>query len=65
MLGLTLAFVGRLVAHAGAAARRRRAESRLRSAIEKVATTLMLAPVDEELARHKRAREALDRARTG
>ncbi len=65
VLGLTLAFVGRLVANAGAAARRRRAESRLRSAIEKVATTLMLAPVDEELARHKRAREALDRARTG
>ncbi|MCY7372291.1 MAG: 50S ribosome-binding GTPase [Spirochaetaceae bacterium] len=65
VVGLVVAFVGRLVAHAGAAARRRRAESRLRSSIEKVATTLMLAPVDEELARHKRARDALDRARTG
>lgn len=65
LLGLVLAFLGRLVARAGAAARRRRAESRLRSAIETVATTLMLAPVEEELSRHRQAREALDRARTG
>jgi len=65
VLGLALAFVGRLVANAGAAARRRRAESRLRSAIENVATTLMLAPVEDELARHRRAREALERSRTG
>lgn len=65
LLGLGLAFVGRLVADAGATARRRRAESRLGSAIEKVATTLMLSPVEGELARHRRAREALARARTG
>jgi hypothetical protein len=38
---------------------------RLRSAIEEVATSLMLRPVEEELDRHRRAREALDRARTG
>jgi hypothetical protein len=65
LLGLLLAFVGRLAANGGAALRRRRAESRLRSAIEEVATTLMLAPMEEELARHARARAALDRARTG
>jgi len=65
VLGLILAFLGRLVANAGAAARRRRAESRLRAAIEKVATSLMLAPIEGELARHGRAREALERSRTG
>jgi len=65
VLGLLLASVGRLVANAGARARRRQAQARLSSAIEKVATTLMLAPVQEELERHQRARQALDRARTG
>lgn len=65
VLGLLLAWVGRIVARAGAVVRRRRAESRLRAAIEKVATSLMLEPVEDELERHRRAREALDRARTG
>jgi hypothetical protein len=65
VLGLLLAWVGRMVARAGAVVRRRRAESRLRSAIERVATSLMLQPVEDELARHRRAREALERARTG
>jgi predicted GTPase len=65
LLGLLLALLARLVASGGAAVRRRRAESRLRSAIEEVATSLMLAPVEAELDRHRRAREALDRARTG
>ncbi len=65
LLGLLLATVGRTLAAGAAVVRRRRAESRLRSAIEEVATTLMLAPVEAELARHHRAREALDRARTG
>ncbi|MGH8894362.1 MAG: ABC transporter, partial [Actinomycetes bacterium] len=65
LLGLLLALVGRLVASAGAVARRRRAESRMRSAIERVATTLMLAPIEEELDRHHTARVSLDRARTG
>jgi hypothetical protein len=65
LLGLLLALVGRTVAGAGAIARRRRAVWRLRSAIEEVATSLMLRPVEEELDRHRRAREALDRARTG
>lgn len=64
-LGLLLAFLGRLVANGGAVVRRRRAESRLRAAIEQVATSLMLEPIEAELARHQRAREALDRARTG
>jgi predicted GTPase len=65
VLGLLLAFVGRLLVRGGALARRRRAESRLRSAIEQVADELMLRPVEAELARHNRARLALDRARTG
>jgi hypothetical protein len=65
LLGLLLAFVGRLMVRGGALARRRRAESRLRSAIEQVADELMLGPVEAELARHGRARAALDRARTG
>ena len=65
LLGLVLAFVGRLTANAGAVVRRKRAESRLHSAIEDVAVTLMLGPVEEELARHHRARDALERARTG
>jgi hypothetical protein len=46
-------------------ARRKRAESRLRAGIEKVADELMLQPVAAELDRHARARVALDRARTG
>jgi GTP-binding protein EngB required for normal cell division len=65
VLGLLLAFVGRVMVRGGALARRRRAESRLRSAIEQVADELMLGPVEAELARHGRARTALDRARTG
>ena len=64
-LGLLLAALGRLVARGGAVARRRRAESRLRASIEGVADELMLAPVQAELARHARARTALDQARTG
>jgi hypothetical protein len=65
LLGLLLAFVGRLLARGSAVVRRRRAESRLRAAIEQVADELMLGPVEAELARHARARLALDRARTG
>jgi GTP-binding protein EngB required for normal cell division len=64
-LGLLLALVGRAVANGSAVVRRKRAESRLRSAIEKVADELMLAPLESELARHHRARDALERARTG
>jgi plasmid stabilization system protein ParE len=62
LLGLLLAMIGRVIARAGARVRRRRAESRLRTAIESVADPLMIAPVEEELARHRRAREALERA---
>jgi predicted GTPase len=65
LLGLLLAAAGRLLVRAGAVARRKRAESRLRAAIEKVADELMLQPVAAELDRHARARVALDRARTG
>ena len=65
LLGLLLAVVGRAVAGAGARVRRARAESRLRAAIEEVADTLMLRPVEGELARHQRARAALERAGTG
>jgi hypothetical protein len=64
-LGLLLALVGRAAANGSAAVRRRRAESRLRAAIDKVADELMLAPLLAELGRHQRAREALERARTG
>jgi GTP-binding protein EngB required for normal cell division len=64
-LGLLLALVGRAVANGSAVVRRKRAESRLRSAIEKVADELMLAPLESEVARHHRARDALERARTG
>ncbi len=65
LLGLLLAAAGRLLVRGGAVARRKRAESRLRAAIEKVADELMLQPVAAELDRHARARVALDRARTG
>ena len=65
VLGLVLAAVGRTLVRGGALTRRRRAERRLRSAIETVADELMLGPVEAELARHQRARLALDRARTG
>lgn len=65
VLGLLIAWLGRLLARGGALARRRRAESRLTDAIERVADELMLGPVSAELARHARARLALDRARTG
>jgi hypothetical protein len=65
LLGLLIGAVGRLLVRAGAVARRRRAEARLRSAIEQVADDRMLRPVAAELERHARARTALDRARTG
>jgi hypothetical protein len=65
LLGLLLAAAGRLLVRGSAVARRRRAESRLRAAIEQVADELMLGPVEAELARHARARLALERARTG
>jgi len=65
VLGLLLALVGRLGARGGAAVRRRRAEARLRSGIETVAAELVVEPVEAELARHARARDALSRAATG
>jgi GTP-binding protein EngB required for normal cell division len=65
LLGLLLAAVGRLLVRGGAVARRKRAESRLRASIERVADELVLMPVAAELERHARARLALERARTG
>lgn len=65
LLGWVLATVGRTLAAGGARLRRNRAETRLRAAIEEVADSLMLGPVAQELARHRRAREALERAGTG
>ena len=65
LLGLLLAAGGRLLVRGGAVSRRRRAESRLRAAIEQVADELMLGPVEAELGRHAQARLALERARTG
>jgi hypothetical protein len=50
------------MARAGAVLRRDRAQSRLRSGIESVAERLVIAPVETELARHERARDALSRA---
>jgi hypothetical protein len=65
VVGLLLAFFGRLASGAGAVRRRHRAESRLRSGIAEVADRLVLAPVEAELARHDVARDAVDRARSG
>jgi hypothetical protein len=65
VLGLLLAAIGRVAVRAGAAARRRRAEARLRAGIGDVADRLVLAPVEAELARHDVARDAVDRARSG
>jgi hypothetical protein len=65
LLGLLLAVVGRAVARGGAVARRRRAEARLRSGIELVARELVVEPVEAELTRHARARDALARAAAG
>jgi hypothetical protein len=62
LLGLLLAFVGRSLARGSAVLRRKRAESRLRAGIESVADTFVIRPVQAELARHERAREALSRA---
>jgi hypothetical protein len=62
LLGLLLAFVGRSLARGSASLRRKRAESRLRAGIESVADTFVIRPVQAELARHERAREALSRA---
>lgn len=58
-LGLLLAFLGRALARGSALARRRRAESRLRSGIEAVADRLVIEPIEAELQRYARARDAL------
>jgi GTP-binding protein EngB required for normal cell division len=65
LLGLLLAAAGRLLVRGGAVMRRKRAESRLREAIERVADELMLRPLEAELDRHAQARQALERAGAG
>jgi hypothetical protein len=62
LLGLLLAGVGLVVGRAGATLRRTRAENRLLEGIESVADWLVVAPVEAELRRHERARDALSRA---
>ncbi|MGZ4608666.1 MAG: GTPase, partial [Actinomycetes bacterium] len=62
VLGLLLSFLARAAARGSAVSRRKRAESRLRAGIEQVTDELVIAPVEAELARHDRAREALSRA---
>ena len=62
LVGVLLAALGRFIGRAGAALRRKRAESRLRAGIESVADRLVIAPVEAELQRHEQAREALSRA---
>ena len=63
--GLLLALVSRSIAGAGARTRRKRAEGRLRDAVERVADDLVVAPVEAELARHRTARAALEQAVAG
>jgi hypothetical protein len=54
--------VGRSVGRTEAVLRRERAESRLRAGVESVADRFVIGPVEAELQRHERARDALSRA---
>ena len=62
LAGVLLALLGRSVGRAGAVLARKRAESRLRAGVESVADRLVIGPVEAELQRHERARDALSRA---
>jgi hypothetical protein len=62
LLGVLIAALGRSVGRAGAAQRRKDAESGLRAGIASVADRLVIRPVEAELQRHERARDALSRA---
>jgi GTP-binding protein EngB required for normal cell division len=61
-VGIVLALVSRLLVRLGATARARRAERRLRSAIDDVAEELVVVPIEREVAAYGRAREGLRRA---
>jgi hypothetical protein len=62
LLGGVIGLFGRPIGRAEALLRRERAESRLRAGVESVADRLVIGPVEAELQRHERARDALSRA---
>jgi hypothetical protein len=62
LVGVLLALRGRSSGRAGAVLARRQAESRLQAGVESVADRLVIGPVEAELQRHERARDALSRA---
>jgi GTP-binding protein EngB required for normal cell division len=61
-LGLLLAVLSRLLVGVGARARARRAERRLRAAIDQVTEELVVAPIEHEVAAYATAREGLRQA---
>lgn len=61
--GILLALLSRIGVEVGARSKARLARATLRKAIGKVTTTSVVEPVNEELARRERAREALRRIR--
>ena len=63
LLGVALALASRAFIAIGAAARARRADRRLRSAVATVAEGLVFAPIEEELAAYRRTREGHEIAR--
>jgi 50S ribosome-binding GTPase len=62
LVGVLLALRGRSIGREGAVLARREAESRLRAGVESVADRLVIGPLEAELQRHERARDALSRA---
>jgi GTP-binding protein EngB required for normal cell division len=65
VLGLVVALAGRIASGVGARRRARRAEAKLRDAIERVAQEQVVQPVVAELGAHREVRELLARARRG
>ncbi|GIH91757.1 GTPase [Planobispora siamensis] len=63
LLGLVLALLSRIVAWIGARRRARKAAKALRASVGEVARALVLEPVEQELARHRRFTEAITIAR--
>ena len=59
---MLLALLARLVNGAGARRRARKAERSLRARVDAVASDLVIAPVEEELAVRRRLYDALGRA---
>ncbi|MFC4060809.1 ABC transporter, partial [Planomonospora corallina] len=65
LLGVVLALLSRAAAWLGGRRRARKAARALRASVERVGRELVLEPVAEELARHRRFTEALARVRAG